>query len=105
MGKTSLAAIMATCPDIKEIKVKGRGQKSLDAFIEYARSEYPDVEMIRPVESIEELVRDSDVISFANSGNTDPSTYPLVQGEWIKKGAVIIGLSCFELDASFMANK
>ena len=52
---------------------------------------------------MEELIKDSDVISFANSGNTDPSTYPYVKGEWIKKGALIIGLSCFELDADFMA--
>ena len=105
MGKTSLAAILATCHNIREIKVKGRGQKSLDAFIDYAREEYPEIPIIRPVESIEELVKGSDVISFANSGNTDPSTYPFVKGEWIKPGAVIIGLSCFELDAKFMAEK
>ena len=103
MGKTSLAAILATCPHIEEIKVKGRGRKSLDAFVEYAKKEYPDIKTIRSVDTVEELIKDSDVISFANSGNTDPSTYPYVKGEWIKKGALIIGLSCFELDADFMA--
>ncbi len=103
MGKTSLAAILATCPHIEEVKVKGRGRKSLDAFVEYAKKEYPDIKTIRSVDTVEELIKDSDVISFANSGNTDPSTYPYVKGEWIKKGALIIGLSCFELDADFMA--
>ena len=102
MGKTSLAAILAECPDIREIKVKGRGQKSLDAFIEYAKVKYPDIPVIRAVDTVEELVRDTDVISFANSGNTDPSTYPLVKGEWIRPGALIIGVSCFELDAGYM---
>lgn len=104
MGKTSLAAILAECPDIREIKVKGRGQKSLDAFIEYAKVKYPDIPVIRAVDTVEELVRDTDVISFANSGNTDPSTYPLVKGEWIRPGALIIGVSCFELDAEYMAD-
>lgn len=104
MGKTSLAAILAECPDIREIKVKGRGQKSLDAFIEYAKVKYPDIPVIRAVDTVEELVRDTDVISFANSGNTDPSTYPLVKGEWIRPGALIIGVSCFELDAGYMAD-
>ncbi len=104
MGKTSLEAIMTECPDIKEIKVKGRGAKSLNAFVEYAKNKYPQVPIIRPVDSVEELVKDSDVISFANSGNTDPSTYPLVKGEWIKPGALIIGVSCFELDAKYMAS-
>lgn len=102
MGKTSLAAILAECPDIREIKVKGRGQKSLDAFIEYAKVKYPDIPVIRALDTVEELVRDTDVISFANSGNTDPSTYPLVKGEWIRPGALIIGVSCFELDAGYM---
>lgn len=104
MGKTSLAATLAECPDIREIKVKGRGQKSLDAFIEYAKVKYPDIPVIRAVDTVEELVRDTDVISFANSGNTDPSTYPLVKGEWIRPGALIIGVSCFELDAGYMAD-
>ena len=104
MGKTSLAAILAECPDIREIKVKGRGQKSLDAFVEYAKQKYPDIPVIRAVDTVEELVRDTDVISFANSGNTDPSTYPLVKGEWIRPGALIIGVSCFELDAGYMAD-
>lgn len=105
MGKTSLAAIISACPGIKKVKVKGRGRASLEAFIEYARKEYPSLENIEAVDTVEELIRDSDVISFANSGNTDPTTYPLVKGEWIKPGALIIGVSCFELDSGFMADK
>jgi len=102
MGKTSLEAILCVCPEIKEIKVKGRGQKSLDAFIEYAKEKYPNIPTIKAVDSIEELVRDTDVISFANSGNTDPSTYPYVKKEWLKPGATIIGLSCFDMDTTEM---
>lgn len=105
MGKTSLSAILTVCPGIQEIKVKGRGQKSLDAFIEYAKKEYPGIPVIRAVDTMEELVRDTDIISFANSGNTDPSTYPYVETEWLKPGAFLIGLSCFDMDTKFMAEK
>lgn len=105
MGKTSLAAILEECPGIREIKVKGRGRASLDKFVEYAKEKYPGIEVIRAVDTVEELVRDTDVISFANSGNTDPATYPLVRGEWLKPGALILGLSCFEMDAQFMVDK
>ena len=102
MGKTSLAAIMAVCKDIKEIKVKGRGKASLEKFIEYVKGEYPEVEKVVAVDTVEELVRDTDVISFANSGNTDPSTYPFVKKQWLKPGALIIGLSCFDMDSDEM---
>ncbi len=105
MGKTSLAAILEECPGIREIKVKGRGRASIDKFVEYAKEKYPGIEVIRAVDTVEELVRDTDVISFANSGNTDPATYPFVRGEWLKPGALILGLSCFEMDAQFMADK
>ena len=99
MGKTSLAAIMATCPDIDTLKVKGRGKASLDKFMEYVKEEYPTLKTIVAVDSIEELIRDTDVVSFANSGSTDPSTYPFVKKEWIKPGAVLIGLSAFDMNA------
>ena len=103
MGKTSLAAILATCPEIEEIKVKGRGQKSLNSFIAYVRQQYPKIKKVHAVETVEELIRDTDIVSFANSGNTDPATYPWVKKEWIKPGALLIGLSCFDMDAKEMA--
>ena len=104
MGKTSLEAIINECPDIEKVKVKGRGRASLDKFVAFTKEKYPDIE-VEAVDTVEELVRDSDVLSFANSGNTDPSTYPYVKGEWLKPGALILGLSCFEMDAEFMAEK
>ncbi len=100
MGKTSLAAILATCPDIDTVKVKGRGKASLDAFIEYVKTEYPKLKKVVAVDTVEELVKGTDVISFANSGGTDPSTYPFVKKSWIKPGAVLIGLSAFDMDSN-----
>ena len=102
MGKSSLSAIVATCPGIREVKVKGRGKKSLEAFVEYVKKTYPHLERVEAVETVEELIRDTDIAAFTNSGGTDPSTYPFVKGEWIKPGALIIGVSCFDMDAEFM---
>lgn len=103
MGKTSLEAILCTCPNIDTVKVKGRGKKSLDEFVAYVKEKYPNLKNVFAVDTIEELVKDSDVISFANSGNTDPTTYPYVKKEWVKQGALIIGLSCFEMDSKELA--
>ncbi|WP_418752767.1 tyramine oxidase subunit B [Frisingicoccus sp.] len=102
MGKSSLSAIVATCPEIREVKVKGRGKKSLEAFVAYVKKTYPHLERVEAVETVEELIRDTDIAAFTNSGGTDPSTYPFVKGEWIKPGALIIGVSCFDMDAEFM---
>lgn len=90
MGKTSLAALMASCPGLDTVKVKGRGQKSLQRFLEHVKSTYPHLKEIYAVDTIEALVKDADVISFSNTGGTDPSAYPYVEGKWIKPGAVLI---------------
>ena len=103
MGKTSLEAILCTCPEVDTVKVKGRGRASLNAFVEYVKNTYPKLKNVYAVDSVEALVRDSDVISFANSCNTNPKTYPFVKKDWVKKGALILCLSCFEMDSRELA--
>ncbi len=104
MGKTSLAAIMAVCPGIDTLKVKGRGKASLEKFIDCVKVEYPDLKSITAVDTVEDLIKDCDVISFANSGGTDPAFYPFVKKQWIKPGAVLIGVSAFDMDTEELAS-
>ena len=90
MGKTSVSAFMVVCPSIDTIKVKGRGQKSLDNFTQWVKDNYPQITNIQVVDSIEAVVRDSDIVTYCNSGEVgDPSTYPLVKREWVKPGAFL----------------
>lgn len=99
MGKTSVAAFMAACPDIDTIKIKGRGQKSLDDFVGWVKKEFPQLTNIQIVDSIEAVVRDSDIVTYCNSGEVgDPSTYPLVKREWVKRGAYLAMPASCSLD-------
>ena len=105
MGKTSLGAFMATCPELDTLKVKGRGKKSLDSFLEYVKAAYPQLTTVTVVDDIETLVRDSDVISFAATAGTNPSKYAYVKGEWIKPGALIVAPSAFDMETDFLKEK
>ncbi|WP_230656300.1 tyramine oxidase subunit B [Psychrobacter sp. I-STPA10] len=90
MAKTSLSAFIAVCPDIDTVKIKGRGEKSLNSFIEWLKEEYPQVTNIEVVNSIEEVVRDSDIVTYCSSGAPgNPETYPMVKREWVKPGAFL----------------
>ncbi|MEL0635710.1 MULTISPECIES: tyramine oxidase subunit B [Marinomonas] len=90
MGKTSVAAFMAVCPNIDTLKVKGRGQKSLDDFLTWVNVTFPQITNVQVVDTLEEVVRDSDIVTYCNSGETgDVSTYPIVKREWVKSGAYI----------------
>jgi len=99
MGKTTLAAFIAVCPHIDTLKIKGRGQKSLTDFIVWVEATYPQITTIKVVDTLEEVVRDSDLVTYCSSGETgDPSNYPIVRREWVKPGAFLAMPAACSLD-------
>lgn len=105
MSKTALVAIMTVRPEIQTIKVKGRGAASLQKFIEYVQTEYPQVD-VYAVDTIEEAVRDSDIISASTSTPTgDPSQYPFIEEAWIKPGALISSTAALRFSDDFIIHR
>lgn len=104
MGKTSLAAFVSVCPQLDTVKIKGRGKKSLDSFVAFIKEELPQIKDIQICETVEEAVRDSDIISFTTTVRDDVSSFPYINGEWIKKGALISMPSAARFDDEFLVN-
>ncbi|MDO4156333.1 MAG: tyramine oxidase subunit B [Oscillospiraceae bacterium] len=105
MSKTALAAIMAVRPTIKTVKVKGRGKASLQAFLDHVKQTYPQVE-VYAVDSIEEAVRNSDIVSASTSTPTgDPNAYPYIKEEWIQPGALISSTAALRFDDDFIMHR
>ena len=103
MGKTSLAAFVSVCPNLDTVKIKGRSQRSLDAFTRLIREELPQIKNIEICDSVEEAVKDSDIISFTTTVRDDVSSFPYINGDWIKKGALISMPSAARFDDDFLA--
>ena len=103
MGKTSLAAFVSVCPNLDTVKIKGRSQRSLAAFTRFIREELPPIKHIEICDSVEEAVKDSDIISFTTTVRDDVSSFPYINGDWIKKGALISMPSAARFDDDFLA--
>ncbi|GHG94788.1 tyramine oxidase subunit B [Pseudodonghicola xiamenensis] len=104
MARTALAAFIAACPNIDTVKVKGRGQRSLDVFIAWVKESYPQVSRIEIVDDIEAVVRDSDIVTYCASGEVgNPADYPLVKREWVKPGAFLAMPAPCNFDAGMEA--
>ena len=103
MGKTSLAAFVSVCPKVDTVKIKGRSQRSLDAFVKFIKEELPQIKNIKICDTVEEAVRDSDIISFTTTVRDDVSSFPYISGDWIKKGALISMPSAARFDDEFLA--
>jgi len=92
---------MAARPGIDTVKVKGRGQKSLDSFLAWVQETFPQITTVTVVDSIEAVVRDSDIVTYCNSGEVgDPSTYPIVKREWVKPGTFLSMPALCNIDAA-----
>lgn len=87
MARTSLSAFVAACPEIDTLKIKGRGQRSLNAFLDWVAEAHPNIN-VEIVNALEDVVRGSDIVTFCTSSVIgDPSTYPMIQREWVRPGA------------------
>lgn len=99
MARTTLQAFAAACPQLETVKIKGRGQKSLDEFKAWVGETLPQLEVV-VVDSLEEVVRDSDLVTFcAAQSSGDPATYPTVRREWVKPGAFLAMPAATAIDA------
>ncbi|PLV49447.1 tyramine oxidase subunit B [Erwinia sp. B116] len=100
MGRTTVSAFLAVCPHIDTLKLKGRGQQNIDNFISWLAATYPQVKNVQVVDSYEQVVRGSDIVTYCCSNPVGaPSTYPPVKREWVKPGAFLAMPSACTIDA------
>ena len=89
MNRTSLESFVAVRPGIDTVKVAGRSQEGVDAFIDWARAKFPQIARFEQVADTEAAVRDSDIVSIAVPSTSGSENYPYVADEWVKPGAFI----------------
>ena len=93
---------------LHRIRIKGhtKGSKSTASSIEFVKKEYPQFDEIEECETVEEAVKDADIISFTTTVKTDMSSFPVIDGKWIKPGALISMPSAARfIDDDFLVNK
>lgn len=105
MGKTSLSAFVSVCPNLDTVKIKGRGQKSMDSFVQFVKEECPQIRNIQICETVEEAVRDSDIISMTTIVRDKLSSFPYIDESWVKKGALISMPSAARFTDDFLADR
>ena len=105
MGRTCLLAFLSVCPKITTVKVKGRGQRSLHAFEEFVKKECPQIQQVIVCDSMEEAVKDSDIICVTSTAPVKKIDFPYIAEDWVKKGALICLPSAARFDDDFLINR
>lgn len=105
MGRTCLLAFLSVCPKITTVKVKGRGLRSLHAFEEFVKKECPQIQHVIVCDSMEEAVKDSDIICVTSTAPVKEIDFPYIAEDWVKKGALICLPSAARFDDDFLINR
>jgi ornithine cyclodeaminase len=105
MNKTSLASFVYACPTIDTIKIKGRGKESIDDFVEWTHTNYPQFKSVTVVDSIEESCLDADIVSLGTTSPAGIENYPYLDEKWLKPGCLVSGPACVRLDDDFLAKR
>lgn len=102
VNKTCLMAYMSKLDTIETVKIKGSSKNSKTALslAEYVKEKYPQIKNVIICDTLEEAVRDSDIISEAVSSFNH--NWPVLKPEWIKKGCLIISSGTMDLDLNFI---
>ena len=105
VNKTCLMAYMSQFPEIDTVKIKGSSSTSRTAIDmkEFIEKEYPSIKNIILCDTLEEAVRDCDILSEAVS--VANRQWPVVDPAWIKPGCVIISSGTMDFtDYDFMVD-
>lgn len=105
MGKTALKAFVSVCPKLKSLKVKGRGQKSMDSFLGFVREECPQIQQVTVCDSIEDAVKGSDIVCMTTTAPVDEKDALYIDEAWLKKGAFVCMPSTAKFDEEFLAKR
>lgn len=106
IGTASVICAMAEYPTIDTIKIKAGSVQSATAkrLKEYINENYPEVKNVEICATLEEAVKDADIICEAVSVN-NPDDMPHLKEEWVKPGAVILSSMCMVFDDDFIQNR
>lgn len=90
VNKTSLMAYMSKFPDIETIKIKGSSpaSKTAQGMKVFIQEKYPKVREIILCETLEEAIREADIISEGVS--VAHHQWPVIEPAWLKPGCTFI---------------
>lgn len=102
MNRTSLMAILSKVKTIDTLKIKGSSATSKTALAmkEFAEENYPQLKEVTVCATLEEAIREADIISEAVS--VPWGKWPQLKPEWIKPGCLIISSGTMDLDLDFI---
>ena len=89
---TQLEAAVIARPTISKVLVYDISLENAKRFVDISKAKYPNIEFVI-TSDVKEAVEQSDIIDCVTL-----ATEPFIKGEWLKKGALVMNMSDYEVD-------
>src|SRR5699024_5974 len=99
IGTSSTEAIIDAVPTLEEIKIYDIYLPTAEILEERLNDEYPELN-VKIVDTMEEAIKDSDVVNLATSGEANPK----IENEWISPGTLFTVSATADFDQDFAIN-
>ena len=99
IGTSSTEAIIDAVPTLEEIKIYDIYLPTAEILEERLNDEYPELN-VKIVDTMEEAIKDSDVVNLATSGEANPK----IENEWISPGTLFTVSATADFDPDFAIN-
>lgn len=102
-GRAQIDAALLARPKIERIAVYDQLEEKAKAFVDRARSDYPQIRFVAVTSAeLKEAVGRSDIVVTATTTDT-----PIIQADWVRKGQLLLNISGdeYERDCILRADK
>ncbi len=103
MSRYTMLAFMDAQPDIRKVKIKGRGQANTERFIGFCKENFPQIKEYEVCGTIEDACRDADIVFFGTTNAARFEDNPNVEHSWLKPGCVVIAASALRVETDLLA--
>ena len=101
ISRNSLPSLLIGCPTIDTVKIYDIFPAAAEGMKAIVEEKYPQVKEVIICDSIEECVKDADVINAATSGKINPH----IEESWLKPGCYISMPAGCDISEDFMLNR
>jgi ornithine cyclodeaminase/alanine dehydrogenase-like protein (mu-crystallin family) len=103
IARSVLETTLALRPSIDTVLVKGRSAGSTQAFLDWARTKFPQLSSVTSAETIEEAIADADIVMATTTTDAAGSdAFPYFPKSAIKPGALLLLPAAARFDDDFL---
>lgn len=99
--RSSFLSLMDVCKELDTVKIYGTRVEPSQKLADYISQKFPQIKSIALTETMEDAIRDSDIVMIATSGANTPH----IKEEWLKPGVLCCMPASITVDEDFIIHR